>query len=840
MRPEFSKRALASEFEQELVAKAIVNARLSTITATISFGIFALLDYLVYRELLATFLLIRGGLIFSLFIINLLTRVKFGQRHILGLGMAEYLICTLSIVLMINLTGDSSSPYYAGIVAIFVSFAALMPLTLIRTIIVSVIVYIAYLLPPVVLGRVNNPPVFIMNNFFFVATVVLMNISAYLADQMRFREFSGRYNLAQANEELKKLDVLKSQFFANVSHEVRTPLTSILAPVQSLYQGDIGPMEPEHQRLIGQVYVNSLKLLDMINQMLDFSKFEAGKMQLRLRYTDLDELVRDIASTFQDVIERKGLKLHYVRDGEVPPIYLDSDKLERILSNFIRNAIKFTETGSITLRIGSAIGKVWLEVRDTGIGIPQQHLPNIFKRFQQVDGSSTRRYEGTGLGLTIVKEAVELMRGTVSVHSEEGRGSTFRVEIPSNLEQLVQDAFIERRRIPERRMMSFDFEGNERRLNARRLSDVAKISLDDLALIEREQMNLQDKEKESLPAGASLVSARDRVLLIEDNADLRSYISRMLTRFGHEVSTAVDGLDGWVHVQNHMPDIVISDIMMPRMDGFELLQKIKATETTSKIPVILITAKSELESKLEGLEIGADDYLPKPINMRELDARIKNLVKERSLQQSLARQAQLEKSLDDLSRSFSEALELRDSYTAGHSKQVLQLGCMIAENAGMQIDWKFKQSLLMHDIGKLKIPDAILRKETPLDEEEWAIIRKHPEYGADYLAGFESYKEISPIILAHQEHYDGSGYPNGLVGEQIPEIARVIAIADAYHAMTSYRTYRKAMQPAAAAQELIRYRGTQFDPKLVDAFIKGLIDQKWIQPGDLQLRTGTI
>jgi response regulator RpfG family c-di-GMP phosphodiesterase/anti-sigma regulatory factor (Ser/Thr protein kinase) len=599
-------------------------------------------------------------------------------------------------------------------------------------------------------------------------------------------------------------------------------------------------MEPEHQRLIGQVYVNSLKLLDMINQMLDFSKFEAGKMQLRLRYTDLDELVRDIASTFQDVIERKGLKLHYVRDGEVPPIYLDSDKLERILSNFIRNAIKFTETGSITLRIGSAIGKVWLEVRDTGIGIPQQHLPNIFKRFQQVDGSSTRRYEGTGLGLTIVKEAVELMRGTVSVHSEEGRGSTFRVEIPSNLEQLVQDAFIERRRIPERRMMSFDFEGNERRLNARRLSDVAKISLDDLALIEREQMNLQDKEKESLPAGASLVSARDRVLLIEDNADLRSYISRMLTRFGHEVSTAVDGLDGWVHVQNHMPDIVISDIMMPRMDGFELLQKIKATETTSKIPVILITAKSELESKLEGLEIGADDYLPKPINMRELDARIKNLVKERSLQQSLARQAQLEKSLDDLSRSFSEALELRDSYTAGHSKQVLQLGCMIAENAGMQIDWKFKQSLLMHDIGKLKIPDAILRKETPLDEEEWAIIRKHPEYGADYLAGFESYKEISPIILAHQEHYDGSGYPNGLVGEQIPEIARVIAIADAYHAMTSYRTYRKAMQPAAAAQELIRYRGTQFDPKLVDAFIKGLIDQKWIQPGDLQLRTGTI
>jgi signal transduction histidine kinase len=135
---------------------------------------------------------------------------------------------------------------------------------------------------------------------------------------MRFREFTGRYNLAQANEELKKLDVLKSQFFANVSHEVRTPLTSIMAPVQSLYQGDVGPLQPEHQRLIGQVYINSLKLLDMINQMLDFSKFEAGKMQLRIRYTDLDELARVIASTFQDVFERKGLMMHFVRDGRYP------------------------------------------------------------------------------------------------------------------------------------------------------------------------------------------------------------------------------------------------------------------------------------------------------------------------------------------------------------------------------------------------------------------------------------------------------------------------------------------------------------------------------------------
>ena len=833
MKPDFSNRAMAAEFEQEIVTKAIANTRLATITATVSFSLFAILDYILYPAHLLTFFLIRLALIFLSFIINLLTRIRLGRRFILELGMVEYIVCCLSIVLMIYLTGDSSSSYFAGIVAIFVSFSAIMPLTLIRTIIISIIVYSAFILPPVLLQRVNTPPVFISNNFFFFATIMLVNLSAHQTDQIRFKEFSGRFNLAKANEELKQLDVLKSQFFANVSHEVRTPLTSILAPVQSLYQGDVGSLESEQQHLISQVYRNTLKLLDMINQMLDFSKFEAGKMQLRLRLTDLDELVRDIVSTFQDVIERKGLKLHYVREGELKPAYLDSDRIERILTNLIRNSFKFTETGSITVRMGSEIGKLWIEVRDTGIGIPQNHLANIFKRFQQVDASSTRKYEGTGLGLTIVKESVDLMRGAVSVQSEEGRGTTFRVELPYNLEQLAPDAYIERRRVPERRFLAFDFDGSERRRNARRVSDVARISADDLALIERDQLNLREKELSAAEGAA--VSTQDRVLLVEDNVDLRSYISRMLTRFGHEVTTAADGLDGWEYVQNHLPDIVISDIMMPRMDGYELARKIKGTEKTRRIPVILITAKPELESKLEGLGLGADDYLPKPINIRELDARIKNLVTTRSFQQALAREAELNTRMEELSMSFSQSLEIRDFNTAGHSRDVLHLGSLIAEALGIAVDRKFKDSLLLHDIGKLGIPDRILLKESALTEEEWAIMRKHPELGANLLGHFESYREISSIILAHQEHIDGTGYPKGLVGELIPMTARIIAIADAYHAMTSNRPYRRAMPAREAALELLRHRGTQFDPKLVDAFIQGLLKLRVITPEDMKI-----
>ena len=226
----------------------------------------------------------------------------------------------------------------------------------------------------IVLKRVTQRDPFLNNNFFLLSTIILVIISAHAATQLRFREFSARSHLASANEELKKLDALKSQFFANVSHEVRTPLTSILSPIQSLYQGDLGPLAPEHQRLSARSTATRLKLLDMVNQMLDFSKFEARKMQLRLKHLDIDELAQDIVTTFQDVTERKGLKLRYVGEGELQPAYLDAEKLERILTNLIRNAIKFTESGSITVRVGATPVNRWLEVRDTGIGIPTQHL----------------------------------------------------------------------------------------------------------------------------------------------------------------------------------------------------------------------------------------------------------------------------------------------------------------------------------------------------------------------------------------------------------------------------------------------------------------------------------
>jgi putative two-component system response regulator len=273
--------------------------------------------------------------------------------------------------------------------------------------------------------------------------------------------------------------------------------------------------------------------------------------------------------------------------------------------------------------------------------------------------------------------------------------------------------------------------------------------------------------------------------------------------------------------------------MMPRMDGYELVSRIKATDTTRHIPVILITAKPELESKLEGLQKGADDYLPKPINIRELDARIRNLLVTRNLQRALVREAELGARMEELSMSFSQSLEIRDFNTAGHSRDVLHLGTIIAEGIGIPVDRMLKDSLLLHDIGKLGIPDRILLKESPLTDEEWKIMKTHPELGASLLGHFESYREISAVILAHQEHLNGSGYPRGLKGEEIPLFARIIAIADAYHAMTNNRPYRRALPASEAVGELKRNSGTQFDPALVDAFIKGLLRRNIISQEDL-------
>jgi len=821
---------LLIQFKKETLEKAITGTKLASLAASTFFPLFIILDYFVYPELFFQFLVIRIAVVAASLANYLLAKNRIGTKYARELTMLEYLICSLAIVIMVHITGDCSSPYYAGINLVILAFLFIAPLDLKRTAIVCIIAYAAYLAPILIRQHIENISVLLNNNFFLIATMLVVVLSSHLATQMRFREFSARFNLEKANAELKQLDELKTRFFANVSHEVRTPLTSIIAPIQSMYSGDAGELTLDHQDMVAQVYRNSLRLLNMINQMLDFSKFDAGKMQLRLEKIDLPEIVQDTIAIFQEVTKRKGIELIYKQQDEVPQVFMDIDKVERILTNLLRNAIKFTHKGSIYIEVGKNNGSLLLQVKDTGIGIPADHLDNIFKRFQQVDSSTTRHYEGTGLGLTIVKESVDLLRGSISVSSQQGKGTVFQLQLPVNLEELEPNAFRERRDLIRRKQWT-SFQGNDKREKIRRYEDHAKVTIDDLALIDRHESIVRKEDEES--ADIRQVEKTDRILLVEDNPDLRSYVKKMLDRFGHGVTTAVDGLDGWQQIEKDPPDLIVSDVMMPKMDGYELTDKVKSTSATMHIPIILITAKPGLESKLKGLETGADDYLPKPINVRELDARINNLITMRKFQHALAEAEALDTRMEELSMSFAQSLEIRDFKTGGHSRDVLHLGSIIAEGLNIPLDHKLKDSLLLHDIGKIGIPDSILLKELPLDDEEWRIMKKHPEIGYNLLKNFDSYKEVSRIILAHQEHYNGTGYPKELTGNTIPLIARIIGVADAYHAMTNDRPYRKALSTETAIAELLKYSGSQFDPQIVEGFVNGLVKYELITGTEL-------
>lgn len=832
-----ANKELEAAFREETRQRVAYETRWGVLYTLVMYPIFIPLDFLVYPHAALKFLIIRLGVVALSIAVHYVMAIPQTTKYARYFGMFAYLYCSLAIVLMVHLVGGYASPYYAGINLVLIAFLFIVPMNVWETAVVCVIVYAAYLLPILARGGIADHAVFVANNFFLVSTMILVVMSSQLASAMRRKEFTSRFELARANQDLQQLDVVKSQFFASVSHEIRTPLTSIMAPIESLHRGDVGPLTRGQQSLISQVHRNALRLLDLINQMLDFAKFDAKKMKLHLRSVDMARIVRDQVTLFQEVCRRKGITLEHDISGPVPVVYLDHEKVQRIVSNLIRNAVKFTERGGITIEVAhegseeaelnggqcpdSAKSPGWIvmRVRDTGIGISPADTKKVFARFQQIDGSSTRRHGGTGLGLSIVQESVELQHGRVTLESTIGAGSTFTVCLPTNLDEIETEADIDRRQ-DDRRQEEQLFDGPDRRVGPRRNEDYERISVSDIAFVEAESISQTDVVPEEIPQ--TKPGTGIRVLYVEDNWDLRNYIGRMLRSYGHTVTTASDGVAGWEQTQKTRPDIVVSDVMMPGIDGLELVRLVKTTKATQKIPIVLITAKSDIDARIEGLGIGADDYIGKPVDIRDLDARINNIVTARRFRDALTRAEDLELRIEQLVLGFSRSLALRDGYTGGHSDDVLMYGTIIAEELGIPVDRNLRDALLLHDIGKLGVPDALLHKPGPLTSDEWLVMKLHPEMGAELLRQFESLLDISGIVRAHHEHYDGTGYPHGLVGEAIPIEARIISVADAWHAMREDRVYRPALAIDVAVAELVKNRGRQFDPNVVDCFLRGL------------------
>ncbi len=413
-------------------------------------------------------------------------------------------------------------------------------------------------------------------------------------------------------ERLLQLDKQKTEFFQNISHEFRTPITLIQGPLESA----VGLGEGLSYAQSTIALRNSRRLLRLVNQLLDLQRLDAGRMQPSFRPCDLIEFISQIVESFRPYCEKKGLHL-LTQLGECPPVYLDMEKFDKVVYNLLSNAMKFTpEGGTIGVKLEYLGDRCILQVQDTGIGIVKEQIPQLFERFRQAEGSENRSYEGSGLGLALVKELVELHGGKVTVDSVYGEGTTFTLGLLTGNSHLPHEQVIE---------MPCE-------LNTSR----ASVELADLELIEPTSSNL-----ESIPTDLSLSSPipdsqgsgysnngnnGHSILVVDDNPDLRNYVSDIIRKNGYQVHTARNGAEGFQIAQDFSPSLIITDLMMPVVTGLKMIQLIRNTDKLKGTPIILLTAKVDEETRIESTEHGADAYLAKPFNDRELLAEVRNLL----------------------------------------------------------------------------------------------------------------------------------------------------------------------------------------------------------------------
>jgi signal transduction histidine kinase/FixJ family two-component response regulator len=414
----------------------------------------------------------------------------------------------------------------------------------------------------------------------------LTNVRAYAEEQQR----------ATA---LAELDRAKTTFFSNVSHEFRTPLTLLLGPLEEARAGRV-VLPPQVDAQLEIVHRNALRLLKLVNTLLDFSRIEAGRVDAVYEPTDFAEYTAELASGFRAVAERAGLTLTV--DAETIPemVCLDRDMWEKVVLNLLSNAIKHTFSGGITVRIAASPDAAMLEVKDTGVGIPATELPHIFDRFHRVPNARSRTHEGTGIGLALVQELVRLHGGRIVVASTEDVGTMFTVSVPFGDDHLPahQRVVTDMRPAPhtrERQLASFIDEGLRW---------------------------MPDSDRSSPTTVAPPPARSARVLLADDNADMRAYVSRLLREQGWTVEAVADGQAALTSAMAEAPDLVLSDVMMPRLDGFALLRELRARPHTAQVPVILLSARAGEEARVEAAHAGADDYVTKPFAAQELTARV--------------------------------------------------------------------------------------------------------------------------------------------------------------------------------------------------------------------------
>jgi len=466
----------------------------------------------------------------------------------------------------------------------------------------------------------------------------LTDLTNHLEDRVQKQTAELNASLVQ----LQELDRMKTDFFSNVSHELRTPLTMILSPLDQLRRIGIETRTSREEDLLKVAELNANRLLKQINHLLEFSRVDAGEMQIKRSPTEIGHLVKRLTLAATTLAEQRGIYLRCSVAAELPVLSLDHDHIETALTNLISNAIKFTPAGG-TIEIEASIvettsvPELHVSVTDTGRGIAPRDLEMLFTRFHQIDGSTSREFSGTGLGLALSFELVRQHNGTIAVESEFGSGSCFCIQIPIDEDCL--------------NLESIPIETKSDLIAPSDFADLESITLGDVDEV--------IKHTAETPL----------LLVVDDNDELRSMLIGILKPH-YRVESACNGQLGLEAVEEYQPDLILSDVMMPIMDGHEFCRRIKEDEQTFAIPFILLTARSQSEMKIEGLNLGADDYVTKPFHESELLARVKSLLRMRKLHVSLDLQnIELSEALDQVQQMQDQAIQ---------SEKMASLGQLVA------------------------------------------------------------------------------------------------------------------------------------------------------------------
>jgi response regulator RpfG family c-di-GMP phosphodiesterase/signal transduction histidine kinase/DNA-binding LacI/PurR family transcriptional regulator len=630
-------------------------------------------------------------------------------------------------------------------------------------------------------------------------------------------------DLSRKNMRLLDLDRAKTTFFENVSHEIRTPLSLILGPLARIMEGETEEPAPRTASALSTMKDNANRLLRLVNQILDLSKMEAGMLEADIRSVDVPSLLRLYVSIVSSACAARGISIEFKDPGPLAAL-ADRELFENAVFNLLSNALKYTQDGgSIVVSARREGGFVKATIKDSGPGVSAEDAPRIFDRFIQgkaaprKSGKGMTRWGGTGIGLAYARETARIQGGDIVLESKPGEGAAFSILLPAAAEirGAAEDAM--------EPVKEWNLAGDEFSVPSR-----------------------DGRAPEPRAGEGSGPILHPRVLVIEDSPQMRAFICEVLsTQYG--VAQAGSAEEALERIGQEPPDIILTDMLMPGEDGLSLVRRLRAGSETADIPVIVLTAQAGGHTRAMGLEAGADDFLAKPFSGRELRARVATLLERKRKADVLASSNQslkgivnsqtriiemerdsairmkelAERQLEGFMLVLAQTIESKDPYTGGHVERVGRYARDLARAAGMDADAQRGVYLggIVHDLGKIGIRDAVLNSAEKADSGASLLLRAHTRIGSELLKSIENIAPIARIVRSHHEHWDGSGYPDGLSGDAIPLEARIVCISDYWDAITTDRPYRAAMPLERALGVMSSESARAFDPGLLGLFL---------------------